>query len=326
MIATVVPTNRPEQMRAWLKAWEPVKDWDVTIVVEDGPTTSDLGRCADIHVCWRDIERDLGHDARWISRGDAGVRSYGYLLAYRMGADLVITLDDDCRPIGENFARSHEEQMRQGLVASPAGIPVRGMPLESDFFSAALNMGLWRGVPDLSGVQQMAAGEVEPYDPPGDRSGIVPAGVLFPLSGMNMSFRPRMVPAMWHPLQGSSSPYQRWDDIWCGLVAKRAADLAGWVVSAGAPSVQHDRASDPVVNMMREASGYLLNEWLWREVRQMGEPARRKGVSTGDELGHVVLTIAADLAAVTGSPDDAYLHKLATGLERWVGMCRNCFA
>ena len=35
--ALVIPSNRPALLAEFLKAWAPVKDWDETIIVFDGP-------------------------------------------------------------------------------------------------------------------------------------------------------------------------------------------------------------------------------------------------------------------------------------------------
>ena len=48
---------------------------------------------------WEDIDKELGEDSWIISRKNSGIRCYGFLKAWQMGAEVIITLDDDCYQI-----------------------------------------------------------------------------------------------------------------------------------------------------------------------------------------------------------------------------------
>ena len=92
---------------------------------------------------------------------------------------------------------------------------------------------------------------------------------------MNLAFRPAMIPALYFLLMGrhrdgSPWPFDRFGDIWAGVIVKRIADHLGFAISSGAPSVLHSRASNPEVNLQKETPGYPVNEILWRRVDAIG--------------------------------------------------------
>ena len=47
---------------------------------------------------------------------------------------------------------------------------------------------------------------------------------------------------------------------------KKICDHLGLDVSIGKPTVFHQRASDPFVNLVKEAPGIALNESFWQEI------------------------------------------------------------
>ena len=86
---------------------------------------------------------------------------------------------------------------------------------------------------------------------------------------MNCAFRRDVTPIMWQ-LPLLEGRYNRWGDIWSGLIQKRVLDAVGEVmVINGRASVVHRRASDPLVNLEREAPGIPFNETLWRSLGQL---------------------------------------------------------
>jgi hypothetical protein len=83
---------------------------------------------------------------------------------------------------------------------------------------------------------------------------------------MNVAFRPEIAPAMYFGLQGGDYSYDRFDDIWAGIVSKKICDEHGWGVVSGEPSVNHLKASDVMVNLRKEGAGFEINENIWRAV------------------------------------------------------------
>ena len=283
-VAIVVPTIREECIQKFLEAWQ---FGDVPVyVVEDNPERT-FSLPPDIHArhySWQDIEGEMGADSWIIPRRSDCIRSYGFLKAYEDGADVIITLDDDCLPLAPSLGRAkafiadHLAELdyrparwvttvdNKGLF-TPRGIPYQN----AGEMEIVLNMGGWRGVPDLDGPQSLAwlrrpypHYEMHPWHP-------VPQGQYFPMCGMNLAFDTKIVPLMYFLLMGQDEagvhyPYDRFGDIWCGIIAKKILDAWGYGVSAGTPLVHHIKASNPLANLHKETPGLLVNEWLWRKI------------------------------------------------------------
>ena len=66
---------------------------------------------------------------------------------------------------------------------------------------------------------------------------------------MNLCFSRRAIPLMYFPLMGQGQP-----------------DALGWSFSVGEPFVRHARASDPFVNLVKEAPGIKANETFWEDI------------------------------------------------------------
>ena len=83
------------------------------------------------------------------------------------------------------------------------------------------------------------------------------------MCGMNLAFKPEVAPAMYFAPSGPDQPYDRFDDIWMGIIAKRVFDHLRLYCYTGYPQVVHDRASDPFKNLIKEAPGIEANEGFW---------------------------------------------------------------
>jgi hypothetical protein len=136
-----------------------------------------------------------------------------------------------------------------------------------------IHHGLWSNVPDFDARTQLLLPDHRLQ--PATTVQRVPHGRFFPMCGMNLAFRPEMIPALYFLLMGrhrdgTAWPYDRFGDIWAGVFAKRIADHLGFAISSGAPSILHSRASNPEVNLQKETPGYPVNEVLWRRVDAVG--------------------------------------------------------
>jgi reversibly glycosylated polypeptide / UDP-arabinopyranose mutase len=280
----VVPTIREASIGRFLELWEPEFRGQRVIVVEDNPDKTFALPTWVEHYCWEDIDRALQSRAWIIPRRSDCVRSFGYYLAAQSPCDFVVTLDDDCYPEGAY------DPSFLGLIAAaldntwvddrwwntldgqvlPRGYPydVRRQNLQT-----VVHHGLWSNVPDLDAKTQMSL--------PDYRTGPVsivervPHGRFFPMCGMNLAFRPAMIPALYFLLMGKDRhetawPYDRFGDIWAGVFVKKVADHLGLAISSGGPSIFHSRASNPEVNLQKETPGYPVNELLWRKVESIG--------------------------------------------------------
>jgi reversibly glycosylated polypeptide/UDP-arabinopyranose mutase len=126
---------------------------------------------------------------------------------------------------------------------------------------------------------------------------------------MNLAFRREALPLMYLPLMGQGQPYDRFDDIWGGILAKRACDLLGWHIAVGHPVVDHHRASDPFVNLVKEAAGIKVNEAFWERVDRGRLPVWQAVMAPRDVMNSIGVGLEIDC--------DPYTKNLGRALQRW---------
>lgn len=352
-IAIVVPTCRPERIAAWWEAWRGQLAGCDVYVIEDAPKLTieapwpapEGGRGHSI--AWAGIDSDLGADSWIIPRRTDCVRSYGFLLAYRAGADIIMTMDDDCLPGTNattgtkwNWPLAHSAQLADAnelAWSRSCDIVTRGYPKQNMWrpTPVMLNHGLWDGCADLDAVQAFAF-----TTPAFTRygQGMITRGMYFPMCGMNLAFRRDIAPAMYFLLMGQkhppcscnsgiwvgprgayergcighepeSLPFDRFGDIWAGIIAKRICDHLGYAVRSGSPHVLHERASDPFVNLRKEAAGIGENEHFWKRV----DAIRLKGETVADCYREVALAVHD-----WGGEYAAYWRTLGEAMATWV--------
>jgi reversibly glycosylated polypeptide/UDP-arabinopyranose mutase len=309
----VVPSNREECLQRFLKAWEGVEP----IVIEDGPQKTfkiDVKH----HYSWAEIDADLKDKAWVISRRDGAVRCYGFLVAYRLGEPYIFTTDDDCFPITEeHFFKEHARKMGKtaAWAGTVLGFRTRGIPYRNlgTIKNVVASIGLWKGVPDIDSVDSLQIVSNEPnadwdkWQPsPSDR--LLPYGQYFPISSMNLAFKREIAVLSFFPLSGEGYPFRRFDDIWFGIILKKICDHLRLNIAVGHPYVRHLRASDPFVNLVKEAPGIAANETFWETIDAIPLTATTPAgcmLEVGNRLCH---------------NDDAYLKKLGEAIKVWVGL------
>jgi hypothetical protein len=86
---------------------------------------------------------------------------------------------------------------------------------------------------------------------------------------MNVAMKHEAIPALYQLIQGVDRVgYDRYDDLWSGLFAKKICDHLGLpIVVNGRASIIHTRASDTAANLRKEQAGYELNDALWERLR-----------------------------------------------------------
>lgn len=278
-IFLVVPTIRN---LSFLKGWGNQFVGCSLIVVEDHARkeiqTPTRGFKHIYHYCWADIRKDFGTKEWIFPRKNAGIRSYGFWKAYKFGADIVVTLDDDCFPAEKDFVRKHLDNLASYAPESwfptfphPAYMYTRGFPYSvRSQKQVVISHGLWSNRMDMDAKTEMVIGDVHisPYPPIRQ---YVPSGQYFPMSTMNLAFVRDAIPVMYLPLMGSSPEGKRWgydryDDIWAGIFAKKIVDHLGLSIASGSPFVEHRKASDTIRNLEKERKGMRVNERLWTAV------------------------------------------------------------
>jgi Reversibly glycosylated polypeptide len=269
----VVPTAREGSLSAFLDAWAQELEAATIIVVEDGPERTFPVAGANVrHFAWCDIEERLGQDAWIIPRRSGCIRSFGCWLAHGMWPDMIVALDDDTRPdtAHRGFLDTHWARLQSASdpawvssldEATPRGVPYFHTLREP---RVVLNHGLWSGVPDFDAPTQLLASRMEISGAWSDKT--IPRGAYFPMCSMNIAWRPEFTAAMYFLLMGPDYPFDRFGDIWGGVLAKRIADHLGLAVNSGSPGIVHERASNVFCNLAKESRGLAANETFWRAV------------------------------------------------------------
>ena len=270
----VVPTNRPDRFVEFLDAWQYLfEHHQVTlIVVQDLPENNG-------QIVKAVLASGLNHElhnygtffAKHIPRKTDMVRSWGIYRSWaRGGSRFTLTLDDDTKPACDVF-QEYERVFLEGAPLSDYldvgslttfGRPLRGFPFrDRDRREVAVQYGGWQGVLDYDAPTQLAG--VNDHEGFYDVVMPVPRGAAVTGCIMNCAWRTEYAPIMWQ-LSLFEGKYNRFGDIWSGLFQKRTLDTVGKVmVINGRALVRHERASDPLANLEREAPGIPVNEALW---------------------------------------------------------------
>ena len=295
-ICVVVPTCRPELFAEFQAAWDSLfRKHRVTLVaVHDGerPTVEAVVYGPDaLHAPPVPAsEASYAAYSDLVCRRTDAVRNLGFLYAARLRPDVVITLDDDVRPLPDYHPRcdvssdpiaEHLDVLGKKVstswmnTANPIASPyLRGVPYTvRDEAVVTVSHGVWEGVPDFDGRTQLELEKANllPSRLPYYR-GVVPAGVKFPVCGMNLAVTAAALPYLYFAPMGPDSGVpglHRFSDIWMGLILKAAVEKDGGALYTGASIVLHARASDAAQNADREALGIAWHEHLAGRARQV---------------------------------------------------------
>lgn len=221
-------------------------------------------------------------------------RNIGYLYAARLGADIIISIDDDNFAIDdEPFIGSHaivNTKPVDAMVHSangwfnvcklldtnrhediyPRGYPVSKMRNDSWEYDAlndrtvVANSGLWTHAPDVDAMTNLVLLPVSQGRALPTRHVILAPGQRCPLNSQNTSFARRALPAFFfwpQKFMYNGMQVDRYGDIWMGFVMHRAAQAMGEAVSYGSPLVAHVRNSHNYLrDLQAEIGGMAMNE------------------------------------------------------------------
>lgn len=317
MNALVLPTNRQNHLHRFLQDWQH-ENWQI-IVVEDNPEKTFQVPSHVQHYSHAEIDNELREDAWIISRKDSAIRSFGYLMAAKAGAQFIFSLDDDCLPLSCSgrhrivcYIDEHIKHLTETTrwTESVPGFRTRGIPYKNlgKHKNVVLNMGLWQGVPDFDAVQTLS--NSPPLELP-NFNRIIPRNQYFPLCGMNFCFKREIAPLMYFGLMGAGNGYHRFDDIWAGIICKKICDHLDLAISVGKPFVYHSRASNVFVNLEKEARGIGLNESFWELIDGI--------LLTKFTPRDCMIELGKKLAKLR-SQDTEYTRKLGTAIEIWANL------
>ena len=190
-------------------------------------------------------------------------RNIGYLMAWRDGADIMVSVDDDNLP-GDRWLLQHAVPLTgiQGDVDTvsapdrywnpgsvlhsdemtfwPRGYPYRARDLGGRAWTwskssalVAINAGLWRGDPDVDAISRIAT---RPSSHGLIRNETVLAPDTWaPVNSQNTAIRRDVIPAYYFFRSG------RFGEIYQGYLAQACAKAMGHSVRFGTPAVTHAR-------------------------------------------------------------------------------------
>ena len=281
--ALVVPSIRKDSFERFINEWQPTGLFDRVdlILMEDNSSPIfDVGAFMSghafnfVHLSWLDINNKSWSEI--IPRRSDTVRSFAYWWVWSQKKyDYMMTLDDDCYPEPgyEKLDLMHKQMLtRTKWMNTLNSVRPRGTPYYNlGKRDIHINHGLWTGILDYDAPQQLVnpVPEVFTHD-----NRIVPNGAYHSFCGMNAMWRREAIPLSYHMLMGQATngalleklPFDRFGDIWCGVIQKKICDHLRWSVSTGTPYIHHDRASNTFTNLRKEANGIEVNEWFWEKI------------------------------------------------------------
>lgn len=321
-VACVVPSCREAQVLEFVRTWQSQLATSLVrlYVVEDGPARSfRFGASAGTltHLSWADAPDGM---LDCISVRSPGCRQIGFWHAYHDGADVIVTLDDDVRPEGEELFVRFVEILDGGLplwVDPMVNYRSRGYPTtNTGRLPVAFHVGTFAGIPDVDGETQLAVEARFTTEPPRyvPRPTIVPAGQLLPVNGGICGWRRELTPFVHYTVWAPEQDYRRFDDIWMGIILKQVLDLTGRHLSYGPPGVRHERASDARQNAQLERTAKGWNERFWEQLlaNVATQVAARPPATT------MTLDAAWELlAAALSDIDNPWAASEAAAMRRW---------
>jgi hypothetical protein len=246
-------------------------------------------------------------------------------LAWRAGCDYIFTLDDDCYPLEdehESFLDSHlaafslDRWFRTADMLEPRGIPYG----DKGHLPVLLNHGLWTGNPDLDAPTSLANSRNPVTVVVRGTREVIPPGMYFPLCAMNVCYRREAIPAAYNLIMGMDYPgFDRFDDIWSGLLLKRIADHLGFYITNGKPLVHHQIASNPFSNLRKEALGIQLHEDFWKHIASAKLDFSCTSVtSCYRQLAHIVRAFPQEFPSAPCP--SGYFERLAEAMLCWLSL------
>jgi hypothetical protein len=197
-------------------------------------------------------------------------RNVGYLLSAVAGADLLISVDDDNFPQGEDFFTEHLTVLDGArpyrtvdaasgwwnpvelLDVSPVPVYPRGYPYAhrnpavstqtEAVADVRINAGLWLGDPDVDAITRIAIGpEVHALKSP---EAVLAPRTWAPVNSQNTAIHAEAVAAYYFPRMGyrhQGSVIDRYADIFSGYFVQACAKHLGHAVRFGTPPAVHER-------------------------------------------------------------------------------------
>ena len=278
-------------------------------------------------------------------------RNIGYLYAARLGADIIISIDDDNLAIDdEPFIGDHSIVNTKPTCATvhsanhwfnvcqlldvnrhepiyPRGYPVSKMRNDSWEWDVqnervvVANSGLWTHAPDVDAMTNLVLRPASRGKAFAIRHLILAPGTYSPLNSQNTAFARRALPAMFFwPQKFTYNGMQvdRYGDIWMGFVMHRAALAMGEAITYGSPLVAHVRNSHNYLrDLQAEVGGMAMNENIAEWIR---------GTSTDDcdtysQICAEIMERVCTAGATTYPECAPYFGRLKQQSDWWLEAC-----
>ncbi|MGB9966014.1 alpha-1 4-glucan-protein synthase [Halobacterium sp. CBA1126] len=297
---------------------------------------------------WFD-EQGLEEYSHLIPAASHAQTSFGLLYLWANDFEYGVFIDDDTLPHDEwDFFGTHlenlhhegeveevssDEQWVNVLYQSDSDLYPRGYPysamdedVETDTTETdhvVASQGLWTNVPDLDAVRILMDGDLQGQAQTRtdfedfDRDFVAAEDNYLTVCSMNLAFRREVVPAFYQfPMDDNPWDVGRFDDIWSGVLLKRAADVVGGELYNGAPLCEHNKAPRSTFDdLANEVAGLELNEHFWKEVAAV-DP---------DEDSYEAVARAVGERLVEGDYEEynngAFLEECGEYLLDWVDCC-----
>ena len=243
-VAIVAPVHiQPSQK--WIDALNYASKTATIIIVDDSDGKVQLPENWDVYgyARQREVLGDELYAQFEMFHKSSACKTFGVWLAHQRSFDPIIVIDSDCVIPPDFVARHIEALLAYGdgwdNPIEGTGFYSRGFPMHERKKPVWANMGLWENELDLYGTDRVGRSDIPRVAPWVDH---VSNGALFPLSGMNVSFRNDAAPYMLflpNFLFGEQR-FSRHDDIWGGYIFQQVARMKRFALSYGQPVVYHD--------------------------------------------------------------------------------------
>jgi hypothetical protein len=286
-----------------------------------------------------------------------GRRVFGYLRALEDRCELLISIDDDNFPTGDDFVGCHRQTgqaWRQPVLKEekqfhniceyltfdpprlvfPRGFPfqLRGhvnqpqlVPCPQDAV-IGVTEGLWFDEPDVDATTWLN-GKVKGVDYKGPDAFVLDQPTWSPVNTQNTSVVRELIPAfvfvtMAWPVPGGK--LDRYGDIWGGYFLIALMQGTKYHVAFGRPLVEHRRNPHNYVDDLRyEFWGMILTDWLLEILRSSFKPTSRTMPERVLELAEFLEAEAIKrLPSWCPAEITSFLHYTAQNLRQWSAACR----
>lgn len=264
MIAIIIPTIREDCFKEFVSKWSDLidKHGATLISVHDGenPYVQKGEKKYSVNDIMGKKYADLIYNL------NDGVRNLGFAFVAKFmpKVEVVCSFDDDTLPYEDTIGDHLEVLSKRVPVSwlSTADEYMRGFPYGiRDEAEVVLSHGVWEGIYDYDAPTQLVKGNVDTFF----YRGPIPKGIFYPMCGMNIAFKRKLLPYMYFAPMGHKVGLDRFADIWAGIESKRVIDEKGWAVVQGYSTVYHNKASNVFTNLVKEAKGLGLNEKFWKD-------------------------------------------------------------